>query len=321
MTKDMKYVYNVYLEKSFSKAAKKLLVSQPALSTTIKKVEARLKINIFDRSSKPIQLTSAGKYYIKSVEKIIEIEKDMKTYFAAINNDKKSTINIGSSAFFCGLVLPSIIDKFKEKYPDYHVNLLETNVGELTKCLESEVINLSLGVEILDPKSFIGEICYEEHIVLAVPSFYEINNQLEDYRLTFEDIRSKEYLDPKYPSVSMKHFKEESFLLLRKGNDLYSRALKICENAGFEPQVDMYLDQLLTSYHVAYSGKGIAFIRGDITQHVEPTEKLAFYKIDDENARRNIMLHYKDTGELSEITKEFIAFFRTFIEGQKVFNR
>ena len=106
----------------------------------------------------------------------------------------------------------------------------------------------------------------------------------------------------------MKEFKKEPFLLLRKGNDLYNRALNICKKAGFKPKINMYLDQLLTSYYVAYSGKGIVFVRADITRYAEPTEKLFFYKIDDENAQRNIMLHYKKSSSLSKITEDFITF-------------
>jgi DNA-binding transcriptional LysR family regulator len=119
-----------YTWKNFSKAAKKLFISQPALSATIKKDEERIQVSIFDRSSNPIQLTPAGKYYIKSIEKIMEIQKEMESYFSAISKEKNGTINIGSSAFFCAHILPSIVYEFKVKYPSYNVNILETNVEE-----------------------------------------------------------------------------------------------------------------------------------------------------------------------------------------------
>ena len=154
MLKNMEYVYTVYQEKSFSKAAKKLFISQPALSAAIKKVESKIQLPIFDRSSNPIQLTSAGKYYIKSIEKIIEIQRDMKAYFNAVADEKKGSINIGSAAFFCAHILPKLIQEFKDKYPNYNVNSLEINAAELINCLKSGVIDLSLGVEILDSNIF-----------------------------------------------------------------------------------------------------------------------------------------------------------------------
>ena len=62
MLKGMDYVYAVYKERSFSKAAEKLYISQPALSSTIKKVEKELGLQLFDRSTSPVRVTPAGEY-------------------------------------------------------------------------------------------------------------------------------------------------------------------------------------------------------------------------------------------------------------------
>lgn len=308
MLKDMEYVYAVYLEKSFSKAAAKLFVSQPALSATIKKVEEKIGLPIFDRSTNPIQLTQAGEYYIKSIEKIMEIWQDMESYFSTLLEEKKGMINVGGAAFFCAHVLPTIIQEFQEKYPGYRVNLLEANSNDLTEHLQSGALDLSLDVDALDTKIFSAHVWGEEHIILAVPSSYEINHRLKEYRITFEGICNNRYLDQKHPRVNLKHFENEPFLLLKKGNDMYRRGLKMCRNAGFTPKSTMYFDQLLTSYYVARDGKGVAFIRAGIAHHAEPTNKLFFYKIDDKNSVRNIMLYYKKSAPLSRAAKDFIGF-------------
>ena len=67
MFKGMEYVYEVYREHSFSKAAQNLYVSQPSLSATIKRIENRIGFPIFDRSTTPIRLTECGEEYIKAV--------------------------------------------------------------------------------------------------------------------------------------------------------------------------------------------------------------------------------------------------------------
>lgn len=69
------YIYEVYVHKSFSNAAKSLFVSQPSLSNIVKKVEDDLGVVLFDRKSNPIQLTEAGKIYIDAIEKVMELEK------------------------------------------------------------------------------------------------------------------------------------------------------------------------------------------------------------------------------------------------------
>ena len=68
MFQGMEYVYEVYKEKSFSKAAANLFISQPSLSANVKRVENRIGYPIFDRSTKPLGLTECGKEYIRCVE-------------------------------------------------------------------------------------------------------------------------------------------------------------------------------------------------------------------------------------------------------------
>ena len=70
------YIYEIYKEKSFSKAAKNLFISQPALSATVRKVEEELQIQLFDRSTSPLSLTLEGEAYIKAVEKIFHINAE-----------------------------------------------------------------------------------------------------------------------------------------------------------------------------------------------------------------------------------------------------
>ena len=61
MFSGMNYVYEVYKEQSFSKAAENLYISQPALSSMIKKIETKIGMPLFDRSTSPIQLTECSK--------------------------------------------------------------------------------------------------------------------------------------------------------------------------------------------------------------------------------------------------------------------
>ena len=76
MFNGMKYVYEVYKERSFSNAARNLYISQPALSGMIKKIEKNIGMPLFDRSTTPIQLTECGKKYIKTAEKIMSLEDE-----------------------------------------------------------------------------------------------------------------------------------------------------------------------------------------------------------------------------------------------------
>ena len=75
MFQGMEYVYEVYKEKSFSKAAANLFISQPSLSANVRRVESRIGYPVFDRSTKPLGLTECGEQYIRCVERIMNIRK------------------------------------------------------------------------------------------------------------------------------------------------------------------------------------------------------------------------------------------------------
>ena len=68
MQQDMRYVYEIYRQKSFSKAAQALFITQPALSIAIGKLEASLGMPLFDRSTRPISLTPAGRIYLYMIQ-------------------------------------------------------------------------------------------------------------------------------------------------------------------------------------------------------------------------------------------------------------
>ena len=106
------YVYEVYKEKSFSRAAQNLYISQPALSAAIKKIEARIGCCIFDRSTNPVQLTESGAEYVKAVEKIMDIENRFENHLNNLNSLKVGCLMIGVNNVFVFFILLAIITEF-----------------------------------------------------------------------------------------------------------------------------------------------------------------------------------------------------------------
>lgn len=312
MQKEQDYIYAIYQERSFSRAARKLFISQPALSNKIKKIEEQLGVTIFDRSNNPIQLTPAGKCYIEALEKIMEIEDDLQTQLRQLATRRTDTLTIGSASYFCSWVLPELVEKFQRLYPMYAVSFLEGNNGDLTQCLQTGVVDFVLDVDAFDPDLFTRHIWGEEELILAVPAVLEVNNRLKDKRLTFEEACAKLSLGGDTPRVNLEEFKDEEFLMLKKGNDANHRAITMCRNAGFRPKITTYMEQMITSYYVSSCSKCISFIRADVLDHVKASDKLFFYQIDDENTIRPIFLYHKKSRMLSPICRDFLSFMKNY---------
>ncbi len=81
MLREMNCILAISQMGSFSKAAESLYISQPVLSATVKKLESELGAQLIDRSTNPVQLTEAGKFYIESAQKILAIQKEAQAYY------------------------------------------------------------------------------------------------------------------------------------------------------------------------------------------------------------------------------------------------
>ena len=154
MFNGMKYVYEVYKERSFSNAARNLYISQPALSGMIKKIEKNIGMPLFDRSTTPIQLTECGKKYIKTAEKIMSLEDEFAYYVGKQDELKTGRLTVGSTYLFSSFVLPKYIKKFKASYPDVKVSLFEGNSNLLEKKLANGELDFVVDNYLLDEKVY-----------------------------------------------------------------------------------------------------------------------------------------------------------------------
>ena len=139
MFHEMRYIYQVYKEKSFSKAAKKLYISQPSLSLMVKKAEERLGTPLFDRSISPIRLTPAGEEYIRSVEQIMAVEDHFRQYLSSADDCLTGTLSLGGTTFFTSYVLPPLISEFSTRFPGVEILIHETHTALLEKELQEYV--------------------------------------------------------------------------------------------------------------------------------------------------------------------------------------
>ena len=308
MIREMEYIYAIYCAKSFSQAARDLHISQPALSGMVKKVENSLNTPLFDRSVTPIALTQAGEYYISCAGKILQIKSEMDEYFKNLSMHHMSGINIGAPSFFCIYVLPDFIKEFCSVHPECQINLVELNASDMASHLLKGTLDMMVDVRKNFPEGIESITVYCESILLAVPSYLPVNNGLEKFRLTFDDIESGKHLKKSFPAVDMNHFRNESFMLLRKGHDMTQRAIAICGEAGFVPNVVGEFDQMLSSYRMVQNGRGIAFVRDGVPRHVSPTDDVVFYKVSENFFYRDLMLNYRKDKEFSPLALEFIKF-------------
>ena len=298
MFNKMDYVYAVYKEKSFTKAAEKLYISQPCLSAAVKKIENEIGLPLFERRYSSVRPTKIGLEYIAAVEQIKGIEQDFISKIQNTEHLQRGSVTIGGTNYALSYILPLIIKEFSKLYPKIEINLVETKSLELEKMLSDEEIDLFIDSFDYAPTT---EDCFpllKEKILLAVPSSFECNKSLEKYRY--------------YPNstcrpqkISIKHFENENFILLKNGNNMHSHAMKIFKSVDISPKVIYKLDQLSTSYNLTMLGSGICFLTDTVFKFNPVPDNIVLYNLE-ESETRTLYIAKKKTRFLSHAMSEFI---------------
>ena len=301
-----KYVYEVYKERSFTKAAQNLYISQPSLSARIKKIEEIIGEPLFDRSTTPLQLTEVGKVYIEAAEEITQIEQRVENYINDLAGLKTGNLAVGASTLFAAYVVPSLITQFNQKFPDVHIQLIEGNTAELEEMLGSNALDFVIDNYHYDSILYNKELYCEENILLAVPKHFAVNEELGMYQLSYKNIKNKNYLNQKYPAVPLGRFADLPFIMLTQGNDTRTRGDRLCRIVGFKPNIVLEFNQQSTAYMASSTQLGATFISDILVSQLPTFENLVYYKLDGEEAKRKVFFYYKTHKYKTRVMEEFI---------------
>ncbi len=303
MQQEFEYIYAVYKAGSFSKAAENLYITQPALSIAVKKIEASIGMSLFDRTSRPLELTEAGKIYISSIEKISALEEDMNSQIQDIQELKAGHLCIGGSHYINAYILPETMTEYSKLYPGIKIELVEASSAVLAEMLKERLIDLTFSCRGDIVENFAHYPAFHDHIILAVSP--EILNL--PCSLSAGDVIAGKHLSPECPAISHEAMNELEYILLSEGNNLHDRAEAIFLTAGIKPKIKLEISQLATSYYLARSKFGAAFVSDRMITADE--KNLNFYKIDSPVTER---LFYAVLPRREYTSKTVRAFVSTF---------
>ena len=170
LSDSLKVFITVADKKNFSRAAKSLNLTQPAISFQIQTLEQYYQTKLFDRVNRHVKLTEAGELLLEYALSMSDLQSELERKMQQLTGHVKGTLTIGASRTVGEYILPYIICKFKEGYPDVDVSLEIYN----TKQVEENVLNryFDIGVvesDIIHQELFFQNILNDE-LVLVVPA-------------------------------------------------------------------------------------------------------------------------------------------------------
>lgn len=165
----LRYFIAVAQEQSFTRAAEKLFTAQPSLSQQIKDLEQEVGVNLFERSSRKIQLTDEGKAFLIYAEKALENAKLAVASARQVAQQKNNQIHIGFLNVAELKVMPHILAKLKKTMPDLKIYLHSLFCLEQLQRLKNAELDLSITRFQLDHPDFenIHLLTEQIHLVAA----------------------------------------------------------------------------------------------------------------------------------------------------------
>ncbi len=299
------YIITIYKEGSFSKAAQALYISQPSLSATVKRIEEKVGLPIFDRSTHPISLTEVGREYIKYATEIEEKEHDFSRFLSDFTNSLTGTVRIGGSSLFSAFVLPGMISKFNKQYPNVKFKIFENNTHALMENLNLGQLDIIIDNAVIKNNEVLSSVYTSELILLAVPKAFDINNRLKNFRLCADDIKENKHLLKEY-SVDLNLFGSYPFILLNPENDTGKRSDLLFNRYNMTPNIIFSLDQQVTAYNISCTGMGISFVSDILIKKIDSSPDLYFFRLSDAETMRNIFFYRKKNRYISESCQRFI---------------
>ncbi|NLX61012.1 MAG: LysR family transcriptional regulator [Tissierellia bacterium] len=280
----LRYVIMVAEERSFTKAAKKLYISQPSLSQIIKNEEEKLGITLFDRSSYPLTLTDAGKEYVHWARQILAVCENMERRLDDFSKRERIFLKIGILPEFSSFILSHPLKLFRERNPNSFVKIVERSSNELEKSLENYNLDFIIGLTHKDKYKYISEPLYDEKIVLAATSeFFPIDKSIKE--------------------VNLSDFSDAPFITMKEGQFLYNITHELCKESGFVPKIVVDCYNLETAMHLVKAGVGVALIPDLMTYVVGG---LNYYNINLSTPESQISIVYDRSHYLTHQTRELI---------------
>ncbi len=226
---------------SFTKASRRLFLTQPAVSQQIRALEASVGVRLFDRSGKKIYLTRHGEMLLSKTTHITAELREIEILFDELSNLGRGRLEIGSSAVFGTYYLPRPIGKFNSTYPCIDINLHSGNSHKVISMLLENKIELGFGGLVEDEPNIVFSLIHQEPLVAVVGKSHPLAAKEE---ITLNDLQTS------------------PVILREKGTrsrcDVEDWLAGIA--AGYKPERFIELENLETAKRLVEEGYGISIV-------------------------------------------------------------
>ena len=288
--RDLKYLVALADHRHFGRAAASCFVSQPTLSTQIRKLEDELGLPLVERSPRKVMLTPAGLEAATRARSIMGEIEQLKEAARRSRDPEAGTVRLGIFPTLGPYLLPHVIPNIRGRFPQLELLLVEEKSDELLHRLRDGRLDAALLALPLDDDQLHAEFLFEEPFLLAVSGQHPLARRLH---------------------LDVQELSTQKLLLLEDGHCLRDQALAVCRLFGANEKSEFRATSLETLRQMVAADVGITLLP---TLSVKPPVprsdniRLLDFEGDDRPSRRIAMVWRRSsamTGFLEQLAEQF----------------
>ena len=244
--KQLKYFLAVAEEKSFSRAAERLHISQPPLSQQIMKLESELGVRLFARTTRTFELTVAGKALMSEASDLLAKMRMTIDTIRQIDRGEVGRLRVGIVGSAMWGPIPSLLEEFQSKYPRVTWTIHEFGPTVQYEALRAKQIDVGfwrepkLNEDDLKNDNLRQELCFRENVCVALNEHHPLAKQ---------------------DAIELTDIANEPMLTLALDKSAFPRYLiQCCVKAGFQPTIFQVASEPQTLLAMVGAGLGVALL-------------------------------------------------------------
>ncbi|KAF1724752.1 MAG: LysR substrate-binding domain-containing protein [Pseudoxanthomonas sp.] len=293
--RDLKYLVALADHKHFGRAAAACYVSQPTLSTQIKKLEDELGVPLVERAPRKVMLTPAGRDAAERARRIVAEVEQMKEAARRSQDPEAGTVRLGMFPTLGPYLLPHVVPRIRARFPHLELLLVEEKSDVLLSRLREGKLDAGLLALPVADDQLHTEFLFEEPFVLAVPESHPLAQR---------------------GSLTLAELSHQQLLLLEDGHCLREQALDVCRLSGANEKSEFRATSLETLRQMVAADVGITLLP---TLAVKPpvarSPNIHLLGFSDSHPSRRIAMVWRKSSAMSGFLQVFAQVFRELPPG------
>ncbi len=293
--RDLRYFVALAEHKHFGRAAQASFVSQPTLSTQIKKLEDELGVALVERTPRKVLLTEAGKEILLRAREVLTEVDQIKAIARRTIDPESGTLRLGIFPTLGPYLLPHVVPQIRARFPRLELLLVEEKTEILLKQLREGRLDATVLALPIHDDQLHAEFLFEEPFLLAVPEHHALS---------------------KRKTLKLSDLSDQSLLLLEDGHCLRDQALEVCALSGAGEKSGFRATSLETLRQMVAANVGITLLPAlAVKPPVARSESIHLMQFRGDPPSRRIAMLWRKSSALAPFLKKLSHVFRELPRG------